>query len=102
MPSPCLPEKTERAALGPSVVGFPGTPTGDPSPGRSPGETTPRICPICGAGLKGRQTSGCSDKHRAALSRQRRAEDKAQRDAQVRGLLERAMRLLASQSGEHD
>ncbi len=48
------------------MVGFPGTIAGDPSPGRPPGETTPRRCPICGVGLRGRQTSACSDKHRAA------------------------------------
>ncbi len=70
MPDP-LPE-SERAAVGPAVVGSPGTLTGDPSPSRPAGETTARICPICGAGLRGRQTSACSDKHRAAISRRKR------------------------------
>jgi hypothetical protein len=32
-------------------------------------------CPICGAGLKGRQRSACSDRCRAAKSRWRRTED---------------------------
>ncbi len=80
MPDP-QPE-TERAAVGPSVVGSPATIVDDPSPGRPPGETTPRICPICGVGLRGRQTSACSDKHRAALSRRKRVPIPAQ-DLQV-------------------
>ncbi len=76
MPDP-LPE-SERAAVGPAVVGSPGTITGDPSPGRPPRETVPKTCPICGAGLRGRQTSACSDKHRAAKSRQKRVLVKAE------------------------
>ncbi len=70
MPDP-LPE-SERAAVGPAVVGSPGTIVDDPTLDRPPKATTPRTCPICGVGLRGRRTSACSDKHRAAKSRRRR------------------------------
>ena len=33
---------------------------------------SPRPCPVCGAPLRGRQRSACSDKCRAAKSRMRR------------------------------
>ncbi len=85
MPEP-LPE-SEGAAVGPAVVGFPGTLTDDPSPRRPPEETTPRICPICGVELRGRQTSACSDKHRAALSRRKRIPVKAEELRHLRALV---------------
>ncbi len=48
-------EKTERSPLAVPVIGSGGA------------------CPICGALLRGRQTSACSDRCRAALSRRKRA-----------------------------
>jgi len=49
--------ESERAAVAPPVVG-----SGEPI----------RPCPVCGTPLRGRQTSACSDKCRAAKSRRRR------------------------------
>ena len=72
-------EKTERAAPSHSVVG-----SGEPS----------CACPICGTPLKGRQTSACSDRCRAALSRRRRTEGQAEKERRVRELLEAAVRVL--------
>ncbi len=48
------------------MVGFPGTIAGDAYANWPLRETRPKACPICGVGLRGRQTSACSDKHRAA------------------------------------
>ncbi len=64
-------EKTERAAVSGPVVAF---------------REAIRPCPVCGAAMTGRQTSACSDKCRAAKSRQRRiplpvAEAKAIRES---------------------
>ncbi len=53
-----------------------------------------RSCPVCGRPLTGRQTSACSDRCRAALSRRTRAEGQAERDRRVRELLEAAMRVV--------
>ena len=72
-------EKTERAAPGPSVVG-----SGGPS----------CACPVCGAPLQGRQTSACSDRCRAALSRRKRARAQSEKERRVRELLGEAMRVL--------
>ncbi len=91
MPDP-LPE-SERAAMGPAVVGSLGPVSGSPTPDRPPGETTPKTCPICGAGLRGRQTSACSDKHRAAKSRRARVPIPAQ---DLRGLRDGLVALLDS------
>ncbi len=91
MPDP-LPE-SERAAVGPAVVGSPGTITGNPTLDRPPKATTPRTCPICGEGLKGRQTSACSDKHRAAKSRRKRVPIPAQ---DLRGLRDGLVAMLDS------
>ncbi len=71
MPSACLPEKSERAAVGAHVVAFP---------------EAIRPCPVCGQAMTGRKTSACSDKCRAAKSRRRRVplpvtEAKAIRDS---------------------
>ncbi len=73
-------EKTERAAPSPAVVGSGGA---------------IRICPICNRLLTGRQTSACSDKCRAALSRRRRAEGLCERDRRVCELLEAAVWVLS-------
>jgi predicted nucleic acid-binding Zn ribbon protein len=77
-------EKTERAAPSPAVLGFGGA---------------IRICPICNRPLTGRQTSACSDKCRAALSRRRRAEGQLEKNRRVRELLQAAVRVL-SETGE--
>ncbi len=74
-----LPEKSERAAVaarGWDVV------------------ASSRPCPVCGEAMPGRRTSACSDKCRAAKSRQDRAEAQAERDQRVQELLEAAMRVL--------
>ncbi len=92
MPDP-LPE-SERAAIGPAVVGSQGTITGDATPDRPPRGTRPQGCPICGVALKGRQTSACSDKHRAAWSRRRRAEVLTARERQVQTYLLTAQEAL--------
>ncbi len=78
MPDPT--EKTERAAPSPAVVGSGGA---------------LRACPICGKPLTGRQTSACSDKCRAALSRRKRADEQSEKDRRVRELLEAAVRVLS-------
>lgn len=50
-------------------------------------------CPACGERLSGRQRA-CSGKCRAVLSRQRQEQARRERDAEVRGLLEAALRRL--------
>ncbi len=80
MPIPDPLPESERAALGPSVVG-------------SAGATPPGRCPICGVGLRGRQTSACSDKCRAAKSRRKRVPIPAQ---DLRGLRDGVVALLDS------
>ncbi len=91
MPDP-LPD-SERAAPGPAVVGSGDTIQADAYPDRPLRESTPRICPICGVGLRGRQTSACSDKHRAAKSRRARVPISAQ---DLRGLRDGLVALLDS------
>ena len=55
---------------------------------------SPRACPVCQtAGLQGRQTV-CSAACRRARSRQKQAARLAERDAELRRLLEAALRLL--------
>jgi len=79
MSLPDPPEKSERAATSPLVVGSGGTiPT----------------CPICTRPLSGRQTSACSDKCRAALSRRRKVEALGALHHEVRELLLKALRVL--------
>ncbi len=73
-------EETERAALSPAVIGS--------------GEAL-RACPICGRPLTGRQTSPCSDKCRAALSRRKRADEQSEKDRRVCELLEAALRVVS-------
>ncbi len=87
MPVATPQEKSERAAVGPAVVGFADSIVGDPDLGRPPGEIEARICPVCGAGLKGRQTSACSDRCRAAKSRRSRIPVKAEDLRELRALL---------------
>jgi len=89
--------KSERAAPSPPVVGFQDMIGGDPTPGRPSGETAPRItpaCPICGGPLHGRQTSACSDKCRAARSRQERARKLTERERRVQAYLLTALETL--------
>ncbi len=54
----------------------------------------PLPCLGCGKPLQGRQRGACSAKCRAALSRRRREETRRERDAEIRGLLEAALRRL--------
>ncbi len=82
------------------MVGSGDTIQADAYPDRPLRESTPRICPICGVELKGRQTSACSDKHRAALSRRKRIPVKAEnarvlRDALI-ALLDAAWEMKAT------
>jgi hypothetical protein len=50
----------------------------------------------CGKPLTGRQARACSDRHRAALSRQERAARLADRQAESRMMLEEALALNAA------
>ncbi len=59
------------------------------------GRLPEKICGMCGAALTGNQQTACSDRCRANLSRRARAEKEAERDQQVRELLERALACLA-------
>jgi len=91
MPDPR--EKSERAARSASVVDFPGSIAGAASPDSPPGAIAPgkanrRTCPICGRRLPGRQTSACSDRCRAALSRRKRIAIERQDLQELRGLLQ--------------
>ncbi len=88
-------EKTERAAPSPAVIGSGDAMQAPPDPERPRREIGPRTCPICGNGLTGRQTSACSDKCRAALSRRRRAQAITDREREIRG----HVKALAKQVG---
>ncbi len=77
MPDP-LPE-SERAAVGPAVVGSPGVIA---------------ACPICGKPLTGRQRSACSDKCRAAKSRREQARKLTERECRVQTYLLTAQEAL--------
>ncbi len=52
-----------------------------------------RDCPVCGKSLKGRQRV-CSGACRAKLSRQKKDTEQAQRDRQLREMLEEALGLV--------
>ena len=74
-------------------------PSGRLESARAPLEGTPvasRRCPApgCGRALTERQTA-CSGRCRAAISRERQRQAQAARDAEVKGLLEAALRRLA-------
>lgn len=82
--------KSERAAVGCLVVGFPDT-------------ISTRQCPICGTALTGRQKSACSDRCRAAKSREQRAQALSERDQRLRVLvtaLARELDLTTRDAGE--
>ncbi len=54
-----------------------------------------RHCPVCHTPLTGREAQQvCSGKCRAARSRQKKAEERADRDRELRWHLEAALRLL--------
>ncbi len=54
-----------------------------------------RHCPVCHTPLTGREAQQvCSGKCRAALSRQKKAEELTQRDRRIRELLEEALGML--------
>ena len=67
-----LPPGPVRAAVVCAGEAFPEAIGGDPYPDRLPGAAPARTCAMCGVTLKGRQTSACSDKCRAAKSRRTR------------------------------
>ena len=73
------PERSVPGTAGRAVVGSPG-----PFP----------ACPICDKALSGRQTSACSDKCRAARSRQERARKLTARDRSIRERLRAALDLV--------
>lgn len=79
IPMPDPPPESERAAVVPRVVGSPGP---------------WRACPACGKPLVGRQRSACSDRCRAALSRQRKAQAQGERDRRIDALVEQIRREL--------
>jgi predicted nucleic acid-binding Zn ribbon protein len=72
-------------------------PVGSPDSVRAPasgGVVASRRCPICGqTPLTGRQEV-CSGRCRAARSRQRKADARRERDAEIRVLLEAALKSL--------
>jgi predicted nucleic acid-binding Zn ribbon protein len=78
-------EKTERAPSSASVLL-------SPEPARP-------VCPVCGAPLRGRQKSACSDKHRAELSRRTRAARRSARDAKIQAHAEAVLALVGSADG---
>ncbi len=53
-----------------------------------------RACPVCGAPLTGRRRSACSDRCRAALSRQKRATADAVREQRLRELVRQLADML--------
>jgi len=94
MPIPDPLPESERAAVGPAVVGSQDTIAAALTPDSPRGETPPGACPICGGGLKGRQTSACSDKCRAAKSRRRRIPVNAEVLRDLRALLDTTLESL--------
>jgi len=76
-----LPPEAARAVLRGNLLDFPGA------------------CPGCGGPLKGRQKT-CSGKCRAAVSRRKQAAAQAERERQIRELLQAALLLL--DPGEED
>jgi hypothetical protein len=57
-------------------------------------ECPDRRCRACGHGLTGRQETTCSPRCRVAWHRRWRAEARAEREAELRRLLEAALRLV--------
>jgi predicted nucleic acid-binding Zn ribbon protein len=55
-------------------------------------------CTVCGARLRGRQRSDCSDRCRAAKSPRRRTEAQTERDQRVRELLDAALRMVVCEN----
>ena len=53
-----------------------------------------RPCVVCGRPRDARKREACSDRCRAALSRQRKTEARQERDAEIRALLEAALEKL--------
>lgn len=81
------PEKSERAAVAPVVVGSPETIPAPNYPDRPAGEIGARTCPICRKPLTGCQRSACSDRCRAAKSRRARIPVKAEELRNLRALV---------------
>jgi hypothetical protein len=61
-------------------------------------ESARALCRGCGGPLVGRQWVACSSRCRAVVSRQRKVEARRERDAEIRALLEAALKRL--QEGE--
>ena len=77
-PQPQLPPQPERAGFSPPVLG-------SPRP----------VCIVCGAPREPSKREACSNKCRAALTRQRKTERQERRDGEILALLEHAERLEA-------
>jgi predicted nucleic acid-binding Zn ribbon protein len=73
------------------------TPEDLPQPARAPTEGILVSCPACGAPLKEGQKA-CSGKCRATLSRQRKEQAVAERDATIQAHAEAILRLLGDQT----
>jgi predicted nucleic acid-binding Zn ribbon protein len=68
-------------------------PVGYPEPERSALVDSPeRRCAACKGPLPAGKREACSDACRAALSRRRRTDAQRERDAEIRGLLEAALK----------
>ena len=73
------------------------TPRASPDGVRAPargGVLASRLCPVCRKVPIHTRQEVCSGRCRAARSRQRKAEARRERDAEVRGLLEAALEKL--------
>jgi len=67
-----------------------------PKPERSVLVDSPEpACVVCGGPRGPRKRATCSDACRAALSRTRRVDAQLERDAEIRGLLEAALKRLS-------
>jgi predicted nucleic acid-binding Zn ribbon protein len=72
-------------------------PVARPDGGRAPATgrvVGSRTCPICSTAPLTARQEVCSGRCRAALSRQRKAEAQRERDAEIRALLEAAVKRL--------
>ena len=73
-------------------------PVGNPQAERSGVVVSPEpACAVCGGARGTRRRETCSDACRAALSRTRRADAQRERDAEIRALLEAALKKLRAE-----
>jgi hypothetical protein len=61
---------------------------------KEPVESARALCKGCGGPLVGRQRTACSNRCRAAGSRQRKADAQRERNAEIRALLEAVLEKL--------